>query len=44
MRKRVKTTEVDILEFVRSVKNKKALAFEEGVLSQWLFLLLKVTP
>jgi transposase len=41
MKKRVKTNEEDILDFVRSVKGKKALGFEEGVLSQWLYLLLK---
>jgi len=40
-RARVKTNEVDILEFVRSVRGKKALTFEEGVLSQWLYVLLK---
>lgn len=40
-KKRVITNEADLLDFVRSVKGKKALAFEEGVLSQWLYLLLK---
>ena len=38
---RVRTSEADILGFVRSVKGQKKLAFEEGVISQWLFLLLK---
>lgn len=40
-KKRVKTNEADILSFIRSVKGKKKLAFEEGVISQWLYLLLK---
>ncbi len=40
-KERVKTTEADILGFVLSVKGKKKLVFEEGVLSHWLFLLLK---
>ena len=40
-KKRVKTNEGDILGFVRSVKGKKKLAFEEGVVSQWLYVLLK---
>lgn len=38
---RVKTNEADILGYVRSVKGQKKLAFEEGVLSQWLYVLLK---
>ena len=41
IKKRVNTNEADILSFVRSVKGKKKLAFEEGVLSQWLYVLLK---
>ena len=40
-KRRVKTEEGTLLEFVRSVKGKKTLAFEEGVLSQWLYILLK---
>jgi transposase len=40
-RKRVMTNEGEILEFVRSVKGQKKLGFEEGVLSHWLFILLK---
>ena len=40
-KRRVKTEEGKILEFVRTVKGKKKLAFEEGVLSQWLYILLK---
>ena len=40
-RARVKTNEVEILNFVKTVKGKKALAFEEGILSQWLYILLK---
>lgn len=40
-KKRVKTNEGDILGFIRSVKGKKNLAFEEGVISQWLYVLLK---
>lgn len=41
IKKRVNTNEADILSFVHSVKGKKQLAFEEGVLSQWLYVLLK---
>lgn len=41
MKKRVETSEANILEFVRSVKGKKELAFEEGVMSQWLYVTLK---
>jgi len=40
-KKRVETSEAEILGFVRSVKGAKKLAFEEGVMSQWLYLLLK---
>ena len=40
-KRRVKTNEADILGFVRSVKGQKQLAFEEGVISHWLYLLLK---
>jgi len=40
-KKRVKTNESDILSFVRAVKGHKKLAYEEGVLSQWLYILLK---
>ena len=40
-KQRVNTNEENILAFVRSVKGKKRLVFEEGVLSQWLYLLLK---
>ncbi len=36
----VETKEGEILKFVRSVKGRKALAFEEGMMSQWLYLLL----
>jgi transposase len=38
---RVASTEKELLGFVRSVKGEKNLAFEEGVMSQWLYLLLK---
>ena len=38
---RVKTNEAEIVAFVRSVKGKKKLAFEEGVITHWLYLLLK---
>jgi transposase len=41
VKRRVNTNEGEILSFVRSVKGKKKLAFEEGVLSQWLYILLK---
>jgi len=40
-RKRVRTQKSEILEFVRSVRGAKKLVFEEGVMSQWLYLLLK---
>lgn len=40
-RAKVKTQEDELLAFVRSVKGAKKLAFEEGVMSQWLYLLLK---
>ncbi|MEA3288217.1 MAG: transposase [Candidatus Marinimicrobia bacterium] len=40
-RKKVETREDTILEFVRSVKGSKKLSYEEGVMSQWLYLLLK---
>jgi len=38
---RVTTNESNLLEFVRAVKGEKKLVFEEGVMSQWLFLLFK---
>lgn len=38
---RIASTEKELLGFVRSVKGEKKLAFEEGVMSQWLYLLLK---
>ena len=37
----VNTSEKELLYFVRSVKGRKKLSFEEGVVSQWLYLLLK---
>jgi transposase len=40
-RAKVKTQEDELLAFVRSVKGAKSLAFEEGVMSQWLYLLIK---
>jgi transposase len=40
-RAKAKTQEDELLDFVRSVKGDKKLAFEEGVMSQWLYLLLK---
>ncbi len=40
-KQRVKTNEGEILGFVRSVKGPKKLVFEEGVVSQWLYVLLK---
>jgi transposase len=40
-RAKVDTSESGVLGFVRSVKGKKKLTFEEGVMSQWLYLLLK---
>jgi len=41
MKQRVITDERNILDFVDSVKGQKKLAYEEGVLSQWLYILLK---
>ena len=40
-REKVTTQEGPILEFVRSVTGPKKLAYEEGVMSQWLYILLK---
>ena len=40
-KRRENTNEANLLEFVRSIKGKKKLVYEEGVLSQWLYLLLK---
>jgi transposase len=37
----VKTTDASILEFVRSINGRKALAIEECSLAHWLYLLLK---
>jgi transposase len=39
--KRVATSDSNLLEFVRAVKGAKKLVFEEGVMSQWLFVLYK---
>lgn len=38
---RVNTCEKEILAFIRSVKGYKKVAFEEGAISQWLYVLLK---
>ncbi len=40
-REKVTTQEDAILEFVGSVTGPKKLAYEEGVMSQWLYILLK---
>ncbi len=40
-REKVETREDTILGFVRSVKGSKKLVYEEGVMSQWLYILLK---
>jgi len=40
-REKVETQEDMILEFVRSVTGSKKLSYEEGVMSQWLYILLK---
>jgi len=40
-RARVKSQEDELLGFIRSIKGPKKLVFEEGVMSQWLYLLLK---
>jgi len=37
----VKTQERELLSFVRSIKGRKKLSFEEGIVSQWLYVLLK---
>lgn len=37
----VGTTENELLAFIRSVNGEKKLTFEEGVMTQWLYLLLK---
>ena len=37
----VATNETELVQFVQSIKGHKALVFEEGVLSQWLYILLK---
>lgn len=39
--KRVPTTEKNILSFVRSIKGQKQVAFEEGIISHFLYVLLK---
>jgi hypothetical protein len=40
-KKRATTNESELLALIRSLKGPKKLTFEEGVLSQWLFLLFK---
>jgi hypothetical protein len=40
-RAKVKSQEDKLLGFVRSIKGPKKLAFEEGVMSKWLYLLFK---
>ena len=40
-REKVETREDTILGFVRSVNGSKKLVYEEGVMSQWLYILLK---
>jgi len=40
-RAKVKTTERELLEFIRSEKGKKRLALEETSLSQWAYMLLR---
>ena len=40
-RARIETTEKTLLDFVRTVKGIKEIAFEEGVMSQWLYQLFK---
>jgi transposase len=40
-RGKVNSQEDELLGFVRSIKGPKKLVFEEGVMSQWLYLLLK---
>ncbi len=39
-REKVETREDTILEFVRSIKGSKKLSYEEGGMSQWLYILL----
>jgi hypothetical protein len=38
---KVETNEAGLLNFIRSVPGRKALAFEETTISQWLYVLLK---
>lgn len=40
-RARIATQEDELLRFVRSIKGPKKMVFEEGIMSQWLFLLFK---
>jgi len=40
-RAKVKTQENELLDFVRSIKGTKKMAYEEGVMSQWFYLLFK---
>jgi transposase len=40
-RKRVETSEAEVLGVIRSLEGYKALTFEESTLSQWLYVLLK---
>jgi transposase len=40
-RRQTETNEGEILSFVRSIKGRISLVFEEGELSQWMYLLLK---
>jgi hypothetical protein len=41
LRKKMRTSEQGLREFIRSMKGTRALVFEETALSQWLFLLLR---
>src|ERR1700722_3500695 len=40
-RQKFATTEANLLTFVRSIKGKKYLTFEEMHLAQWLYIILK---
>lgn len=37
----IKTQEKDLVSFIRTVRGPKKLAFEEGALAQWLYVILK---
>lgn len=40
-REKIRTTEKEMISFIRSVPRPRALAFEESSIAQWLYVLLK---